>query len=95
MKRQEKLDQYIVKDAQTEFLEEYVRVWLDIQRDFRESDIGVQSSHCFHVFDGLAYGRVRHPLLQRMQVGRRVGARQYDVKAAVSSQTELPDLHVP
>lgn len=75
-----------MKDGQTQFLDEYVHIWLDIQLDLGQSDLNRLKRDCFHFLYHLAHSCVRHLLLHLLQIGHRVGARQQDVQTAVTCQ---------
>lgn len=70
--------------GQTQFLDEYVHIWLDIQLDLGQSDLNTLERDCFHFLYHLTHSCVRHLLLHLLQIGHCVGVRQQDVQTAVT-----------
>ena len=83
-----------MKDKLTQFLDEHVHVWLDIQLDFGQSDLHMLSSCVLYFLYHLTHSCIRQTLFHLLQVIHFVGARQQDVKTAVTSESKPRHLFV-
>lgn len=77
-----------MKYEQTQFPDEHVHVWLDIQVDLGQRNLDIFRRRCFHLFDHSMHSCVRHLFLHLLQVCHFVGARQQDVKTAVTRESK-------